>query len=655
MLFRSGIQADDDILVRGLGDRYNQVTINGLPIPSPNPDQKNINLDLIPKSAISNMKVRKTYSPDQWSEVSGAQIDITSKHIEKSGVMASMSVNTDAYTPAISYRFNMASYYKKGIYSGYFAFMNQNQRRIGTGFTKLVNKQGSEILNYSLESDNKLDVNSLVYINNINYKKINIDAFTLLSKINQLNDRTSFGDHFDYNNQLYTTRITPNNQLLFTQQLNFKWVSNNHKINMNNGYSYINSGEKDREQFVYLYNGEDYIINKIDKLDNHLFSNQNIENRFNTKAYYTFENDKLKAQVGVVKYISMMEFDYQQSYYDMNNNQELVAINDPASYVEGKVDINSAFINALYKSKRINIGAGLRYDSPIQEVLYRDQLQPIYIQKVYRNDNVLLPTFFTKFAINDAQQIRFNVSKTVIRPRFRELVPFEYTEFFASSKIRGNPELLNSIAYNIDLNYEYYFNKKDVISAGVFYKMIDKPIERVSLATASGRLESYQNSDMAEVYGLEFEIKKKIKDFQIDFNTSLLQSRLVVDTTNTSVIVTNTERQLQGSSPLIINFDVLYDLKIKDKIISLGLMYNYNSPKLFSAGIAGIGDTYQRELHTLNFVAKSKLTERLDLRLTVNNILKNNVEFYQGTDIGDITTQRLDGRIITGLKVSYKL
>ena len=55
------------ISVRGLGDRYNQVTLNGLPLPSNNADRKNINLNLLPRILLDNIKVYKSYSSDQWS------------------------------------------------------------------------------------------------------------------------------------------------------------------------------------------------------------------------------------------------------------------------------------------------------------------------------------------------------------------------------------------------------------------------------------------------------------------------------------------------------------------------------------------------------------------------------------------------------------
>ena len=50
----TGISIADagQLIVRGLGDRYSTTTLNGLPIASPNPDNKLIPLDLFPSSTI---------------------------------------------------------------------------------------------------------------------------------------------------------------------------------------------------------------------------------------------------------------------------------------------------------------------------------------------------------------------------------------------------------------------------------------------------------------------------------------------------------------------------------------------------------------------------------------------------------------------------
>lgn len=67
------------LIVRGLGDRYSSTTFNGLPIASPNPDNKLIPLDLFPASTISNITVSKVYEVCNFADYSGACIDISSK------------------------------------------------------------------------------------------------------------------------------------------------------------------------------------------------------------------------------------------------------------------------------------------------------------------------------------------------------------------------------------------------------------------------------------------------------------------------------------------------------------------------------------------------------------------------------------------------
>jgi hypothetical protein len=65
--------------IRGLGDRYNTTTLNGLPIPSNNPELKNIDLELFTTDIIANITVKKSFSPDLYADFAGANIDIESK------------------------------------------------------------------------------------------------------------------------------------------------------------------------------------------------------------------------------------------------------------------------------------------------------------------------------------------------------------------------------------------------------------------------------------------------------------------------------------------------------------------------------------------------------------------------------------------------
>lgn len=73
------IASAGQLIVRGLGDRYSTTTLNGLPIASPNPDNKLIPLDLFPSSTVQNITVSKVYDASSFADYSGAHIDINTK------------------------------------------------------------------------------------------------------------------------------------------------------------------------------------------------------------------------------------------------------------------------------------------------------------------------------------------------------------------------------------------------------------------------------------------------------------------------------------------------------------------------------------------------------------------------------------------------
>ena len=77
----TGISIADagQLIVRGLGDRYSITTLNGLPIASPNPDNKLIPLNLFPSSTVQNITVSKVYDASAFADYSGAHIDISTK------------------------------------------------------------------------------------------------------------------------------------------------------------------------------------------------------------------------------------------------------------------------------------------------------------------------------------------------------------------------------------------------------------------------------------------------------------------------------------------------------------------------------------------------------------------------------------------------
>lgn len=662
-----GVTFDSDrINVRGLDDRYNQVTLNGLPLPSNNADRKNIDLSLLPTVLLDNIKVKKTYSTDQWSNLGGAQINIGSSDIRDiSRVSFGYTFNSQTNRPISSLSFSLGQVRKKIGYLVSISSGINNQYTYGN--ISLVNKQGNYILDYNFNDDQTTITKTGVGVISYEDKNYRLRNTTFLISQNNLSDRTTIGNHFDYETELYTTRRTPTLHNLFVDQIQFNYYGDKYNFETVGGVSLVRSGENQREQFVYLYDGN-YTLNNIDRLDNHIFSNTNQENRYNltTSVNREFENYKL---FGGYSFMLMDNtFDYEQEYFDFsqvneqydnidpNNpynyiNEDNVIyylVNNPSSYVRGQTIINGGFFKGEYYGDVLDIAGGLRVEDVYQSVKYQDQLIPSMTRHHIINNTELLPYLSLKYKLSDTKQIRFNNSITTVRPRFRELTPFIYTEVFAGSKIQGNPELINTKIYNTDLSYEIYPNVGEILSFNVYNKIIQNPIERVNVATASGRLETYQNSESSTVFGGEIDFRKKINRVKFDYNLSLLWSNITIsDDGQSSVVVTNINRPLQGSSPVLSNFDIFYDLK---ETHNLGLTYNFVGRKLNSVGVFGLGDIYQRPQNFLNLVYNYK-NESVVASVRLNNILNTEYVLEQDSDIGKVVTNNFR----TGVGLSFNL
>ncbi len=72
-------EGSGQVFIRGLGDRNNSTTMNGLPVPSNDPLYKNIDLSIIKTDMIDFIGLEKVYNPRMWGDMSGANVDIVSK------------------------------------------------------------------------------------------------------------------------------------------------------------------------------------------------------------------------------------------------------------------------------------------------------------------------------------------------------------------------------------------------------------------------------------------------------------------------------------------------------------------------------------------------------------------------------------------------
>lgn len=103
----SGISKQEgsgNVYVRGLGDRYQNTTMNNLSLPSNDVDKKNINLDLFSSSIIENIAVSKAYSSLLYGDFGAGNVNISSKDYTGDGYLQ-VSLGTNLNTNAAGIEF----------------------------------------------------------------------------------------------------------------------------------------------------------------------------------------------------------------------------------------------------------------------------------------------------------------------------------------------------------------------------------------------------------------------------------------------------------------------------------------------------------------------------------------------------------------------
>lgn len=69
------------VYIRGLGERYSNVLLNGTSLPSPDPTRRVVQLDLFPAGILESMVIQKSYSPNLPGNFGGGAVNLKTKDI----------------------------------------------------------------------------------------------------------------------------------------------------------------------------------------------------------------------------------------------------------------------------------------------------------------------------------------------------------------------------------------------------------------------------------------------------------------------------------------------------------------------------------------------------------------------------------------------
>ena len=328
-----------------------------------------------------------------------------------------------------------------------------------------------------------------------------------------------------------------------------------------------------------------------------------------------------------------------------NYNLTIANIETNSAEYTGHALLNAGYAMLDNKfSDKIKLTWGVRVEKYRQELASRNKAT-----KVYDNTDVL-PSVLLTYSLNSTTNLRLAGSQAVNRPEFRELADYNIYDYDNNVAIRGNPDLLRCKNTNADLRYEWFPAAGEILSASVFYKYFDKPIEQTN---KGNDVLSYENADHALAYGAEIEARKKL-----DFIPGRLFENLTVYT-NAAYIKgsvqfngLNINSPLQGQSPYLINAGLNYSSEASD--LSFNLLYNRIGPRLKFRAQGGAGlNIFEKPRDVVDFqVSKKILAKRLEAKITISDIFAQAFTWYYKYDVNPKNTNYIaaDDKIINSIK-----
>lgn len=210
-------------------------------------------------------------------------------------------------------------------------------------------------------------------------------------------------------------------------------------------------------------------------------------------------------------------------------NERVIRSSVDTYFYDAEEEVISGYLmNRIQFNKWMLLG-GLRvertkvdYDGNVVELDPADDLWKATHRVTSSNSYTkFLPNIQAKYDINSTMLVRAALTFGYSRPTFTDLVPGRIISILGTSVTDGNPGLKPAFSTNADLMFEKYLKNLGILSAGVFYKNIDK-FQYRSVKTITGNefqgADQYQgyrwfqtlNGDKAQVYGVELNAQSNL-------------------------------------------------------------------------------------------------------------------------------------------------
>lgn len=746
------VESGKYVYVRGLGDRYTKITLNGADIPGLDPNRNTVQMDIFPTNLIENIIVNKTFSANLPGDFTGGHIDITTKDFPESFTLTystSLGYNPQANLNNAYLSYEGGHYDWLGIDDGTrdipkaavsIPYYSNPNKLVLTEITEAFNKtmepiRKKSLLNhshsFSVGNQFKLLGNPFGFLTGIYYsRKYNFYDNGSVGYYRQTDE-----DEEVLNREYLYNDVTSNTDVLIGGIVNLHYkLSENSKIGLNlirnqNGensarYMYGETQTDEigtfRETRVLKYSqraltslqlkGEhllaffnktkitwlsSYTLSQQDEPDLRFFTNGHFPENTGTDAEYEISPSKYKVPTRLFRslwednfnnklditipfqlhgstadftmgtfYIyknrrfSERKFDYIRNtdiYNGSINNylkNENIGLNDPdgfglyiqdATNTKNSYDANQS-VFALFAMvdmplfEKLRVVAGMRFEQTnIFSKSKNDRYKPGTLEL-----KDILPSLNLNYQHKN-MNLRMAYNRTLARPTFREIAPFESEDFHGGIVYVGNPDLQRTLIDNVDIRWEYFINSGEIISFSTFYKNFINPIELADDIRSNNSQLTWRNVEEAKVIGLEIEIRKGLKfkdpvnNLILGANFTYLNSYVSIDSLELISLLQidsthNGKRAMFGQSPYILNAFITY--KNDDIGLSANLGFNISGKKLIVVMRAPTPNVFEQPNGKLNFNLIKKIGKKnnISLKFSIKNILNSSYKSTYSTN-----------------------
>jgi len=314
----------------------------------------------------------------------------------------------------------------------------------------------------------------------------------------------------------------------------------------------------------------------------------------------------------------------------------------------------------FYIGDKLMLLPGVRYESTDvnytgYEVLYDDGGDYASTKPLTGGDTsgFLLPAFHARLAVDALTNVRAAYTRTLARPNYFDLVPYQLVFQEDGEISRGNASLTPTSSDNLDFLVERYLSSVGVVSGGIFYKRLNDYIFPFRFAEANFG-DTYQvtqprNGDSASLWGMEIAFQNQLRFLPGPLSGLGIYANYTWTDSSATFPDRTGDATLPGQSSHLGNFAISYERSG----FSGRASWNFHGKYIDAVGASAVQDIYYDNHTQLDVSASQRISRNIRLYVDALNLTNAPLRYFEGTTERPIQQEYYRWWATFGVKVNF--